>query len=262
MGKRTYIEDLCHQLRLPAMARDAERLATEGTRQGAVPLDYLISLLEIEIEERNDRRVDRRIKEAGFPIVKTLEGFDFTKAPHLPEARIRELATGTYLKNAEPILLLGDPGTGKTHLATALGIEAARKGHLVRFTTAGRLVTELTEARDARELGRVVARYERIDLLILDELAYLPLSQIDAELLFRVLGDRHERRSIIVTTNLPFTEWTSVFPDPRLCRAVVDRLTHRANIIDTGKKSIRFTETLERNAKRKERSKDQADPQS
>jgi|1048.fasta_scaffold34704_1 DNA replication protein DnaC len=259
MANRTYIEDLCHQLRMPAMARDAERRATEAARQETRPLDYLIGLLETEIEERNDRRVDRRIKEAGFPILKTFEGFDFTKVPHLPEARIRELATGAYLAKAEPILLLGDPGTGKTHLATALGVEAARQGHLVRFTTAGRLVTELTEARDARELGRVVARYERIDLLVLDELAYLPLSQIDAELLFRVLGERHERRSIIVTTNLPFAEWTSIFPDPRLCRAVVDRLTHRAHIIDTGKKSIRFTETLERNNRRKEKTRDQTE---
>lgn len=255
MATRTYIQDLCHQLRMPAMARDAERRATEAVRQETAPLDYLIGLLETEIEERNDRRVDRLVKEAGFPIVKTLEGFDFTKAPHLPEGRIRELATCAYLAKAEPILFLGDPGTGKTHLATALGVEAARQGHLVRFTTAGRLVTELTEARDARELGRVVARYERTDLLVLDELAYLPLSAIDAELLFRVLGERHERRSIIVTTNLPFAEWTTVFPDPRLCRAVVDRLTHRANIIDTGKKSIRYTDTLEQTTRRKERAK-------
>lgn len=260
MDHRTHIQDLCHQLHLPAVARDAERVAAEARRQGTDPRDYLSQLFETELEERAERRAARRVKEAGFPIVKTLEGFNFGRSPNLPEAHIRELAAGAYIDKAEPVLLVGDPGTGKTHLATALGVAAAHQGRSVRFATAGRLVTDLVEARDARELGRVVARYSRVDLLVIDELAYVPLSRSDAELLFRVLGERHEQRPIVITTNLPFSEWTSIFPDPRLCKAVVDRLTHRSHIIDTGKESIRFEEAMIRRGVAKRIKKDSPEP--
>lgn len=192
------------------------------------------------------RRATRRMREAGFPIVKTLEGFDFRRAPHLPESELRKLADGEYLDRAESVILIGEPGTGKTHLATALGVAAAEQGRRVRFVTTAQLVNELVEAKDSRELGRVVGRYSRIDLLILDELGYLPLARADAELVFQVLTERNERLSLIVTTNQPFAEWTGVFPDPRLCRAIVDRLTHRATIIDTGTESGRLSEARRR----------------
>ena len=240
------VTQLCRALRLPAVGRDAARLSLEAERQGQAPLEYLAELLQTEIEERQVRRAARRTKEAGFPIVKTLEGFDFSKAPHLPETLLRQLAGGDYIDRAESVLLLGEPGTGKTHLATALGVAAAQQGRRVRFVTAGRLVTELVEAKDAFELGRVVGRYSRIELLILDELGYVPLSKTDAELLFQVLGQRQEKLPIVVTTNLPFGEWTSIFSDARLCRAIVDRLTHRAHIIETGTESQRFKEALQR----------------
>jgi DNA replication protein DnaC len=242
----TRVVELCRTLRLPAVARDAARRAVEAVRQGTDPLDYLVDLLETELSERRERRTARRIREAAFPLVKTLEGFDFRRAPHLPEAKLRQLADGRYIDAAEPIVFLGEPGTGKTHLATALGEAAARQGRRVRFATAAGLITELVEAQDAHELGRTVRRYGNVDLLILDELAYFPVSQSDAELLFRVLGERQERKPIIVTTNLPFSEWTAMFPDPRLCRAIVDRLTHRAHIIETGTASQRLAETLGR----------------
>jgi DNA replication protein DnaC len=177
---------------------------------------------------------------------KTLASFDFRRAPALPEVQIRQLAEGDYIDRAETVILMGEPGTGKTHLATALGVAAANQGRAVRFASAGRLVNELVEAKDARELGRLVGRYSRLDLLVLDELGYLPLSKADAELLFQVLSERHERRALVLTTNLPFGEWTTVFPDPRLCRAVIDRLTHRAHIIETGMQSIRLQEALRR----------------
>lgn len=240
------IVELCKMLRLPAFRRDAGRLAVEAARQGLGHLGFLKQLLETECSERIERRAVRRIKEAGFPQIKTLEGFDFSRAAHLPEALIRQLAEGRYIEAAEPVLCLGEPGTGKTHLAIALGVAAAQRGHSVRFVTVAQLATELVEARDARELGRVVARYSRAEVLILDELGYVPLSRVDAELLFRVLGERQERRPVIVTTNLPFGEWTQVFPDPRLCKAVVDRLTFRAHIIETGSESMRLAVSLSR----------------
>lgn len=238
---------LCRALKLPTVGREAARLAEEVRRQGMGHLEYLVALLGEEIKEREERRSARRIKEATFPLIKSLESFDFAKAPHLPESRIRELAAGSYIARAEPVLFLGEPGTGKTHLATALGVAAARQGRSVRFTTVGRLITELVESKDARQLGRIVGRYSRVDVLILDEFGYYPLEKSDAELLFQVIGERQERRPIILTTNLPFGEWTTIFPDPRLCRAVVDRLTHRAHIIETGTESIRLKEALGHN---------------
>lgn len=246
MTTTTELVELCRELKLPAVAMQGAQLAKEAERRETPRLDYLIEVLRFEQAERANRRASRRIQEAGFPIVKTLAGFDFARARHLPEVEIRKLATGEYIDRAESVILIGEPGTGKTHLATALAVAAAEQGRRVRFVTAAQLVNELTEARDAKELGRVVARYSRIDLLVTDELGYLPLHKADAELLFQVLSERQERRSIIVTTNLPFGEWTSVFPDPRLCRAVVDRLTHRATIIDTGTESGRLPEALKR----------------
>lgn len=240
----TEVVTLCRHLKLPTVGREASRLADEVRRQGVGPLEYLSRLLMSEMKEREERRAARRIKEAGFPLVKTLEGFDFTRAPHLPEGRIRELAAGSYLAKAEPILFLDEPGTGKTHLATAIGMAAARQGRSVRFTTAGKLINELVESKDAHQLGRIVGRYSRVDVLIIDEFGYYPLGKNDAELLFQVIGERQERQPVILTTNLPFGEWTSIFPDPRLCRAVVDRLTHRAHIIETGTQSIRLEDAL------------------
>jgi DNA replication protein DnaC len=247
----TEILRLCKRLHLPSVAMHATRIATEGVRAGTGHLDFLAELLRIEVEDRAERRAQRRMKEAAFPIVKTLQGFDFRRAPHLPEASLRQLAEGGYIDRAEPVILIGEPGTGKTHLATALGAAAAQQGRRVRFVTTARLVNELVEARDSRELNRVVSRYARVDLLILDELAYVPLGTTDAELLFSVLGERHERRAIVITTNLPFSEWTTVVPNARLCRAMLDRLTDRAHIIDTGTESARLRDSLSRRKKPK-----------
>lgn len=239
---------LCRTLKLPTVAREAEGLAEAAETRGHSPLHFLQALLEAEVDERTLRRAARRIHEAGFPLVKTLEGFDFARSPQLPEGRLRLLAEGGYIDRAETVLLVGDPGTGKTHLATALAVAAAQQGRSVRFVTAGRLANELVEARDTASLARVVGRYARVELLVLDELGYLPLRIADAELLFQVLSERTEKRAMVVTTNLPFSEWTSIFPEPRLCRAVVDRLTHRATIIETGRRSIRLEEALGRSA--------------
>lgn len=249
----TALTELCKELRLPCVAREAARLASECDRQNRDSLQFLSELLQLEVSQRRQRRATKRLREAGFPISKTLASFDFSRTVTVSEGALRRLSEGQYISNGEPVILLGEPGTGKTHLATALGVAAAEQGRKVRFVTAARLATELIEARNDLELNRVVARYAKVELLVLDELGYLPLSESDSELLFRVLSERHERKSTIVTTNLPFSEWTSVFPDPRLCRALVDRLTHRAHIIETGSQSQRLSESLKGGRKKRKK---------
>jgi DNA replication protein DnaC len=236
----------CKELHLPTVASRAAPLATEAARANHSHLSYLSALLDAELEDRAERRRARRITEARFPRLKRLEDFNFSEAPQIPAATIRELATCSFIDRAETVIFLGEPGTGKSHLAIALGIEACMASRRVRFTTTAGLVNELLEARDDRVLSKVVARYARVELLVLDELAYVPLAPPEAELLFQVLDERSERSALIVTTNLPFGEWTKVFPEPRLCKAVVDRLTFNAHIVETGTDSWRFKKTLER----------------
>lgn len=239
----------CRELHLPSIGARAEQVAADASRNGSSPLAFLAALLDAECEDRAERRRQRRITEARFPRLKRLEDFRFEDNPAISARQIRELATGEFIDRAEGVILIGESGTGKTHLATALGIAACMASRRVRFTTTAGLVNELVEARDDKSLSRVVARYARIELLILDELAYVPLAPAEAELLFQVLDERAETRSIVLTTNLPFGEWTKVFPEPRLCKAVVDRLTFNAHIIETGTESWRFRQTMARQRK-------------
>ena len=198
-----------------------------------------------------ERRERRRLNDARFPQIKRLDDFHYTDNPNVPQATIAALAEGSWIDDRESVILIGDSGTGKTHLATALAVCACQAGRRVRFTTLAGLANELQEAEGRRELARVVARYARTELVVLDELGYLALPDGAAELVFQVLSERHERGSLIVTTNLPFGEWTKVFPDPRLAKAVVDRLTHRAHIIDTGTESWRFHHGLTQTKRRR-----------
>lgn len=242
----TPLAALCKQLQLSFTATNVDASCEQAQRQHTSYAEFLTELLTRESEAKFDQRAKRRIKEAGFPLVKTLESFDFAKAPDLPETKIRSLAKGTYIEKAEPIIFLGEPGTGKTHLATALGYCAAQQGHCVKFTTVSQLANTLIEARDNRQLSLLSRRYQGYRLLVLDELGYVPLAKTDAELLFQILSQRHEKYSIIITTNLPFSEWTSIFTDHRLCKALIDRLTHRAHIIETGDISARLEQTIAR----------------
>lgn len=198
-----------------------------------------------ELDDRSQRRAERRLQEARFPHRKRLEDFKFEQAPAVSAAQLHQLAKGEYIARAENLILIGDSGTGKTHLATGLGIAACYQGRRVRFISVAALVTELEEAREARQLVRTVRRYAGIELLVLDELGYVRASEAGAELLFQVLAERNESASIIVTTNLPFGEWTRIFTDARLCKAVVDRLTFGAHIIETGTESWRLRRTLD-----------------
>lgn len=239
------IEAHAIELKLPTVRARFRALASEATREQQTPLAYLAALLEAEVHERAERREHRRIIDARFPHLKRLEEFRFADNPKIPQATIAALAEGSWITDRESIILVGDSGTGKTHLATALAICACQQGRRVRFTTLAALANEPQEAESRRELARVIGRYARTELVVLDELGYLALPPGAAELVFQVLSERNERASLTVTTNLTFGEWTNVFQDARLAKAVVDRLTHRAHIIDTGTESWRFRHGLE-----------------
>ena len=240
------IRQYAKQLYLPTLGIQFERLAEQAIKQKQSHLSFLEALLETELEERERRAIQRRLQDAHFPVIKTLEEFDFTANPLVSAAQIRELAEGGYLARKEPVIFLGETGTGKSHLATGLAVAACRQRKRVRFTTVAEMVTELIEAKNQSELNRVRGRWTRYELIVLDEMGYVAMSEPAAELLFQVIAGRAERAAMVVTTNLPFSEWTTMFPNARLCKAMLDRLTDQAHIIDTGKDSYRFTRTLKK----------------
>lgn len=231
---------------MPTISSQFERLAEQAVKENQSHIRYLAELLSAELEERERHTVERRIKEARFPRLKTLEELDFAACRSIPALRLRELSEGGYMKAAEPVIFIGDSGTGKTHLATGLCIAACRQKKRCRFVTAAGLVNELVEAQHHNLLGRALARWTRYELIVLDEVGYVPLAQVGAELLFQVISERAERATLIITTNLPFGEWTQVFPSARLCKALLDRVTDRAHIIETGTDSYRFKRTVEK----------------
>jgi DNA replication protein DnaC len=238
------IRNYAKQLRLPTLGGQFARLAEEALKEKQSHVAYLEALLAAELDEREHNTVARRLQEAHLPKVKTLEEFEFQTAPHISAALIRNLAEGGYLQRSEPIVLLGETGTGKTHLATGLAVAACRQRKRVRFTTAAQLVNELGEAKNRSELNRVTNRWTRYELIVIDEMGYVAMPEAAAELLFQVIAGRAERAAVIVTTNLPFSEWTTMFPNARLCKAMLDRLTDQAHIIETGTESYRFRRTL------------------
>lgn len=233
-------------LSLSTTARDLESKIRQAKESGPGYDDFLLELTTAELQARAENRLNRRAREAKFPLLKTLEGFDFAAVPDLDLRVIRELAGCDYIKEHRNVIFLGSSGTGKTHLATALGVEACRNNYRTRFVSCYGLVNELIEARQEKDLQRLIGRHARYDLLILDELGYIPFSKEGAELLFQVLAERQEKGSVIITTNLGFADWTQVFGDPVMTAALLDRLTHRAHIINCHWDSHRLRESLKR----------------
>ena len=227
-------------LKLPTFLREYDKLARQCAAEGVDHARYLLRLTELEIIDRERRTVERRIKEARFPAVKSLDSFDFPVLPSLNKTLVLELARSEYINRRENVIALGNSGTGKTHIALGLGLAACQKGLAVGFTTAAALVTELHEAHDERRLLRLQRQLASYKLLIIDELGYEPLSQAGAELLFEVFSQRYERGSVIVTSNLPFDEWTGVFGSERLTGALLDRLTHHVHILEMNGDSFRL----------------------
>ena len=245
------IEQYCRLLRLPTVAAQSQRLAVEADHQDRSYLEFLVELLGAEVDERERHTISRRLKEARLPRMKTIEEFDFAAGTQIPAKQLRELAEGTYLARNEPVIFIGDAGTGKTHLATGLCVAACKQRKRARFITAAGLVNELIEAQHHNLLGRTLQRWAKYDLIVLDEVGYVPFAQLGGELLFQIISERAERATFVITTNLPFSEWTQVLPNARLCKALLDRLTDRAHIIETGTESYRFRRTV--NGKKKTR---------
>jgi len=237
-------------LNLSTMARELEVQLRQAKESGPGYDEFLLDLTTAELQSRAESRLTRRVREAKFPLFKTLEGFDFAVVPDLNIGVVRELAGCDYIRERRNVLFLGRSGTGKTHLATALGIEACRNNYRTRFVSCYGLVNELIEARQEKELRRLIGRQARFDLLILDELGYIPFSKEGAELLFQVLAERHEKGSVIITTNLGFADWTQVFGDPVMTAALLDRLTHRAHIVNCQWDSYRLKESLKGRTRR------------
>jgi DNA replication protein DnaC len=243
------LEHHLKHLRLPTFLREYDKVAQQCAAESVDYPRYLLRLSELELLDRERRAIERRIRQAKFDVVKTLDSFDFHAIPSLNKALVVELARAEFIERKENVLALGNSGTGKTHIALALGLAACQKGYRVRFTTAASLAHELIEAKDERRLMRFQKMLAAFELLIVDELGFVPLSKSGAELLFEVFSRRYERASTLVTSNLPFNEWTEAFGSERLTGALLDRLTHHVHILEMNGESYRLQDSKRRSAR-------------
>ncbi|MVA22032.1 AAA family ATPase [Agrobacterium vitis] len=235
-------------LKLPTFQREYQKLARLCATEGVDHAGYLFRLAEREMIERDRRKVERRIKAARFPVVKSLDSFDFAAIPKLNRMQVLELARCEWIERRENVIALGPSGTGKTHVALGLGLAACQKGQSVGFTTAAALVSEMMEARDERRLLRFQKQMAAYKLLIIDELGFVPLSKTGAELLFELISQRYERGATLITSNLPFDEWTETLGSERLTGALLDRITHHVNILEMNGDSYRLAQSRARKA--------------
>lgn len=240
------LETYLKQLRLPVFLRNYRQFAEDAAQADHAYDRYLLALAEQEVNQRDENRRLQRIKAARFPVLKELADFDFSCLPDLSKQKVLDLARGEYLKKAESILMVGNPGLGKSHIATGLALAACRQGHRVRFYNAAGLVNDLTQAQNEHRLARFLAAALRHRLIVLDELGFIPFSATGAQLIFQFCSSLYERVSMIVTTNLRFADWTQVFGDERLTAALLDRLTYKAHILEFVGESYRFRQRIQR----------------
>jgi DNA replication protein DnaC len=244
------LEYYLKKLRLPTMLREYASMAAVCQKDQSDFSTYLLRLVERELLDRENRAAERRVKDASFPVLKTIDTFDFKAQPSINKQLVRELMRGEYIDKKENVLLIGNPGTGKTHLACALAFSACAQGNKARFYTATSLITELVECREERRLQRLQKQLQRFHLLVLDELGYVPFSKTGTELLFEIISQAYEHHSLMVTSNLPFEEWTEVFGSERLTGALLDRLTHRCHILEANGESYRLRQAKKRSKRR------------
>ncbi|MCM3406062.1 MULTISPECIES: IS21-like element helper ATPase IstB [Bacillaceae] len=244
MTTELLVDHMTKQLRMPTMANQYRSLAREAEERNLSYEEYLLALLEVEVQTRDESQKQRRLKQAAFPVQKTLDTYDFSLMPSLNRNRFLTLAKGEFVDRKENIIFLGNSGTGKTHLATALGVEMVQNGFKTKFITASELVEELLMANEEHKLGALEKKWLKFDVIIVDELGYVPFSKTGSELLFQFFSSRYERASVIITTNLDFTEWTSLFGDEKMTAALLDRLTHRSHIHLLNGESYRFRQSM------------------
>lgn len=246
MERNLLLESYLKRLKLPAIGQNYLAVAREAAERNQSYVDYLLALMEQEIARREEQGFKRRLKSARLPFLKTLEEYDFSLMPSLNKSKVLTLAQGEFIERKETVIFIGNCGTGKTHLSIALGLCALRRGYKVRFYTAAGLANELLEASHQYRLKKLEQQWLAQDLVILDEVGYVPFTRTGAELLYQFCASRYEKGSIIITTNLEFAQWTEVFGDERLTAALLDRLTHRAHILVMNGESYRFRESLRR----------------
>ncbi len=238
------LEAYLKKLKMPQAAIVYESMAREAVDNNLDYEEYLLGVLEQEIHQRENNRIQRGIRQAAFPVIKTLENFDFKVIPSLNKPKVLKLMQGDYIRKKENIILVGNSGVGKTHIAIALGYEACRQGFKVKFYTAAGLINELLAAQQEYRLSRLEKQWLTPHVVILDELGYIPFSKTGAELLFQFCSARYERGSLIITTNLEFPKWTEVLGDEQMTAALLDRLTHNAHILNINGESFRFRQAL------------------
>jgi DNA replication protein DnaC len=248
-GMKALLNDNLKSLKLSTMIRNMQSHLRQAKQDKLDYDEFLLNLTEDEVLVRKENGRKRRLREAKFPLLKPLETFNFEAAPDLDARLIKELSSCEYVKKNRNIIFMGKSGTGKTHLATGLGMEACKQGVRTRFVTGCGLANELIEARDEKLLGRTVKRYAGYGLLIVDELGYVPFSTEGAQLIFQILAERHERKPVMITTNMGFGDWTQMFGDPSMTAALLDRITHKAHVINCSWESYRLKETLKKSKK-------------
>lgn len=237
------------KLKLPTILRDYEKIARQCAEENVDFVAFLLRLVERELLEREGRMIERRIRDAKFPAIKSLESFDFDAIPSLNKKMVLELARGEFVSRRENLIALGPSGVGKTHISLGIGLAACQKGVKTRFATAAAIVHEMIEARDEKRLLRFQKQMASVELLIIDELGFVPLSKTGAELLFELISQRYERGATIITSNLPFDEWTATFGEERLTGALLDRLTHHVHILEMNGQSYRLAQSKARKAR-------------